>query len=292
MHFLKTRCGVFLAVALGLPQGLFAQEAAVDSVCVAFMKGRVAMYQSGDISTIKKVGTVEIDSLYSIFNQEMQMLFSEGYSNRSFVQSNLLESVVSVEVSKDSATCKMRGLSIREINLVQQNGQWQVHGENGESVTTELLKERQEKLVKRKEENENIRLSKPVLARVEQFKSAFTPMLAQQDFSKLEAICSNEVIQFMQLFVDYALSQETLDELQAKRKAYKSWVAYTTFSADSVECSFNKASNRIIHLVKTENNDWQIVGFNHFMGEALNQENLENHYASFMRVFGFYRRGE
>ncbi len=291
MHFLRLFCSGLLLV-LFLQQKGAAQETAVDSACVAFMKGRVEMYQSGDLSTIQKVGTAEIDTLYSIFNQEMQMLFSEGYSNRSFVQSNLLESVVSVEVSKDSATCKMRGLSIREINLVQQNGQWLVHGENGESVTSALIKQRQEKLIKRQQENENILLSKPVLAQVEQFKSAFTPMLAQKDFSKLEGLCSEEVIEFMQLFVDYALSQETLDELQAKRKAYKSWVAYTTFSADSVECSFNKASNRVIHLVKTEDNDWQIVGFNHFTGEALNQENLENHYASFMRVFGFYRRGE
>jgi len=264
------------------------QENEIRSICNSFLEGRIKMYESGDLTLLNQVSSEKLDLLHLIYNEEMQMLFSEGHSKYSFIESNRAESVIKIIVSGDSATCYMKGLSFKEINLIKRKGKWLVYGTNGEYVTSELIKERQLKLIKRKEENENILKSRPVLAKIEQFKEELDKMFQYHDFSNLNNICSNEVINFMKIFVDYCLEHETLNSINEKRNSFKTWVAYTTFYDNNVVCTFNQDSTRIYNLTMDESGEWKITGFNDIIGDQLNNERLIDNYQSFLRVFGIY----
>lgn len=285
MKNLKT---LFLITFTLLIASCNSQENEIRSTCNSFLEGRIKMYESGDLTLLNQVSSEKLDSLHSIYNKEMQILFSEGYSNRSFIQTNRAESIMKVSISGDSASCYMKGISFKEINLIKRDEKWLVHGTNGEYVTSKLIKERQQKLIKRKEENENILKSRPVLAKIEQFKGELDKMFQNHDFSNLNSLCSIEVVEFMKIFVDYTLEKETLNSINEKRNSFKTWVGYTTFSDNSVECTFNQDSTRTYNLVMDESAEWKIIGFNNIIANQLNNESLINNYHSFLRVFGIY----
>ena len=143
MKCLKTI--VVIVFSLGNLCNLYAQEEEVRAVCQTWIKGRIALVKSGDITLLNTVNSDKLDELYAIYKEELALLFSEGYSNRRFVKSNEETSIADIKISGDTATCMMNSLSIVELNLIKTDGEWLVHGENGTYITDAIIKERKEK---------------------------------------------------------------------------------------------------------------------------------------------------
>ncbi|WP_459212097.1 hypothetical protein [Aquimarina rhabdastrellae] len=288
MKCLKTI--VVIVFSLGKLCNVYAQEEEVRTVCQTWIKGRIALFRSGDITLLNTVNSDKLDELYAIYKEELALLFSEGYSNRRFVKSNEETTIADIKIAGDTAICKMNSLSIMELNLVKTDGEWLVHGENGTYITDAIIKERKEQLIEKRKSTENVLKSRPVLKQITRLKRDITRLYKEQNYSILEDYCAKPVIDFIKEFIPYSLAQESLSEIERKSKLYKSWVGHTRFTDNKVVCKMNNEENRIFHLELNKNKEWIITGFNNTIGSALVRKKMIEDYQDFLRVFGIYDR--
>lgn len=282
INFILFFCSVFSASQ--------AQENEIQSICDAFVQGRILLYAKGDLGLLDSVCNDKMDTIHLLYSEELEMLFQEGYSNQNFIFSNRAESVKAIEVINDSARCIMQGISLKEINLYKEGENWTVCGTNGTYASSLLIAEKRKKLQTRRLENENIKKSQPVLEKIDQFKRGLTQLLEDQSSSELSKCCSPEVIEFLNLFITYCIEKESLEVIERKRRSYKSWIGYTSFQESRANCSINNEEDRVFQLERSTNDEWTIIGFNGYQGKQLNEECMIVHYDSFMRVFGLYER--
>lgn len=261
----------------------------IRNVSNNFIQGKIDMLAKSKFELIDKYSTKEFSELYKLFNIEIDLVNYKRIRGIKILEQTKIDAIEII--NKDTAVCKLKSQNIKELNLIKVNTKWLIAGTNGTYVSTKLIEEKKQRIIKLKKENKDILMQKPVLNSMMFFNGNLVRMFRNNDFSTFNSYCSKSTVSFLKIFRKEVLKKEKMISIIEKLKVTKFNPAIITFSNDSTAvCNFKtKKFNRIYNLKKL-NNKWQIVGFNNHINHELNSTILKKDFISFIQTFGIYRK--
>ncbi|MEN2412925.1 hypothetical protein [Flavobacterium mesophilum] len=253
------------------------EESKIKETCTTYMEGRLA-FENGDTLKIKPVIG---DTLYRLMllNRQYSRLLE---SDLTFGQELLTITPKTVEIKGNKATCIMNSPIPFQLNLVRNNDQWTIVGENEIFPNAYSIAAVEKKIKDYKVYLKGKPARDPVFQITNIFFSDVNNYCKNNDLNALKNNCDDATADFVKRLYEYAKKRSGADVINEEINNPHAASGDISFKGDLAYYMFYQESSSV--LLKKIGNTYKVIGFNGIKSASISKQMMEDQYVELLRA--------
>jgi len=253
------------------------EESKIKETCTTYMEGRLA-FENGDTLKIKPVIG---DTLYRLMllNRQYSRLLE---SDLTFGQELLTITPKTVEIKGNKATCIMNSPIPFQLNLVRNNDQWTIVGENEIFPNAYSIAAVEKKIKDYKVYLKGKPARDPVFQITNIFFSDVNNYCKNNDLNALKNNCDDATADFVKRLYEYAKKRSGADVINEEINNPHAASGDISFKGDLAYYMFYQESSSV--LLKKIGDTYKVIGFNGIKSASISKQMMEDQYVELLRA--------